>query len=233
MAPTKHFAKSSDNLYNFFISEAAANGYNQQQQEQKNEQTVCEAKEQNTQTIIPYTTKPIERQLPAPKATYTEKWLNSTISRALDHFKPNSIAVPLPTHIETESAEPSPTQAFGPKVLNVEDIPGTAMRRGLGIHLNTPLVEDTSYREDTDQSDIINSNVLQNQFGYKQLLPVSRKSSKSSIADRSLSGSHCDSRNTSKSHSASGDEREMRRISKQDREVKLKKKAFFYVAMYK
>ncbi|XP_039962998.1 anoctamin-4 isoform X2 [Bactrocera neohumeralis] len=215
VAPTKHFAKSSDNLYNSFISEAAANAYNQQQQEQTNEQTVSETKEQ---TIIPYTTKSTERQPPASKVNYTEKWLNSTISRTLDHLKPNSIALPLPTHIETESAEPSPTQAFGPKVLNIEDIPGTAMRRGLDIHLNTPLVEDTSYREDTDQCDMTNSNVLQNQFGYKQLVPVSRKSSKSSVGDSSLSGSHYDSRNTSKSHSASGEERDMRRVSKQDRE---------------
>lgn len=227
MAPTKHFAKSSDNLYKFFISEAAANAYNHHQQEQRNEQTVCEAKEQTTQTVILYTPKPIERQPPTPKPTYTEKWLNSTISRALDHLKTNSIAVPLPTHIETDSAEPSPTQAFGPKVLNIEDIPGTAMRRGLGIHLNTPLVDGSSYRENTDQCNKINSsqsNVLQDQFGYKQLIPTSRKSSKSSMTDSSLNGSHYGSRNTSKSHSASNDEGDMRRISKQDREVKLLKK---------
>jgi len=53
-------------------------------------------------------------------AAYTEKWLNSSMVRGSNgsfYQKSNTIAVPLPTHLETESAEPSPTQAFGPKIV--------------------------------------------------------------------------------------------------------------------
>ncbi|XP_053954461.1 anoctamin-5 [Anastrepha ludens] len=233
VAPTKHFAKSSDNLYNFLINEAATNAYNQQwqEQQQQNDHEDRQTKKEQVQAIIPYTPKPIERQTGMQKATsYTEKWLNSTMSRAFGHLKSSSIAIPLPTHIETESAEPSPTQAFGPKIVNTEDIPGTAMRRSLGLHLSSPLVEDTKRGGDHGIADALtdddhceaiessHSNVLRDQFGYKQLMLVSRKSSKSSMVDSSLNGSHNGSRKTSKSQSASGDESDLRRTSKQDRE---------------
>ncbi|XP_036326265.1 anoctamin-5 [Rhagoletis pomonella] len=224
VVPTKHFAKSSDNLYNFLVSEAVTNTYNQNHIDQDVHQT----KEEKTQVIIPYTPKLVERPPGVKKATsYTEKWLNSTMSRAFGHPKSNSIAIPLPTHIETESAEPSPTQAFGPKIVNTEDIPGTAMRRGLVLHLNTTPADGTNRGgdhgvsgtlTDDDQGEVMepaHPNILIDQFGYKQLIAASRKSS---LAGSSFNGSHNGSRKTSKSHSASGDESDARRISKQDRE---------------
>ncbi|XP_004518751.2 anoctamin-5 [Ceratitis capitata] len=224
VAPTKHFTKSSDNLYNFLISEAATSAYSQEKEKQQISNEEQRATEENSPDEISCTPIPRESQTVLPKTSYTEKWLNSTMSRAFGYLKSNTIAIPLPTHIETDSAEPSPTQAFGPKIVNAEDIPGTAMRRGLDPYLSTSLVgsEQSAFDKLTnDHTEILSSthaNVLQDQFGYKQLLPVSRKSAKSSVTEGSFVDSHSSSRKSSKSHSMGGDENDMRRISKQDRE---------------
>ncbi|EDW40165.1 GL25113 [Drosophila persimilis] len=59
------------------------------------------------------------------------------------------------------------------------------------------------------------SNVLPDQFGYRQLLPTERKASDTAS---SISGSYYGSRKASKSNSIMGDSENERRISKQDRE---------------
>ncbi|XP_001353288.4 anoctamin-4 [Drosophila persimilis] len=161
----------------------------------------------------------------ANSAAYTEKWLNASVVRASNgslYQKSNSIAMPLPTHLEGDSAEPSPTQAFGPKIVgsHEEDIPGTAMRRTLGLNLSPTLCgHRTSSEDGVNQSYEImessHSNVLPDQFGYRQLLPTERKASDTAS---SISGSYYGSRKASKSNSIMGDSENERRISKQDRE---------------
>ncbi|KAH8396707.1 hypothetical protein KR215_002797 [Drosophila sulfurigaster] len=161
----------------------------------------------------------------AASASYTEKWLNSSMMRGNNgsyYQKSNSMAVPLPTHLETESAEPSPTQAFGPKIVGShdEDIPGTAMRRTLGLNLSPVLVARKSIADDkVNQSyevvDSSHSNVMNDQFGYRQLMPAERKPS---TEESSIAGSYISSRKASKSNSLTGDGSDERRISKQDRE---------------
>ncbi|SPP84691.1 blast:Anoctamin-4 [Drosophila guanche] len=162
----------------------------------------------------------------ANSAAYTEKWLNSSVVRASNgslYQKSNSIAMPLPTHLEGDSAEPSPTQAFGPKIVgsHEEDIPGTAMRRTLALNLSPTLGGHRLSSEDrVNQSyEVIessHSNVLADQFGYRQLMPTERKASDTAS---SISGSYYGSRKASKSNSITGDSGdERRRISKQDRE---------------
>ncbi|XP_067612790.1 uncharacterized protein [Eurosta solidaginis] len=226
VVPTKHFIKSSDNLYSFLINEANTKSCKQQQKQDIDRQSdlvLNETNDDKTQATTPCTPKWIDRQPTTQKAaSYTEKWISTTMSRAFSHLKSNSTTIPLPTHLEAESAEPSPTQAFGPKVVNIENIPGTAMHRGLGLHLNTPLVEATDRGTadtftDDDRGEMIessHSNEFQDQFGYKQLMAESRKGSKGSIADSNLNGS----RRSSKSCTGSGNEGNIRRISKQDRE---------------
>ncbi|XP_041450055.1 anoctamin-4 [Drosophila obscura] len=162
----------------------------------------------------------------ANSAAYTEKWLNASVVRASNgslYQKSNSIAMPLPTHLEGDSAEPSPTQAFGPKIVGShdEDIPGTAMRRTLALNLSSTLGGNRSSSEDrVNQSyevmESSHSNVLADQFGYRQLMPTERKASDTTS---SISGSYYGSRKASKSNSITGDSGdERRRISKQDRE---------------
>ncbi|EDW70666.2 anoctamin-4 isoform X2 [Drosophila virilis] len=173
----------------------------------------------------PLTPKPPMEQN-SSSAAYTEKWLNSSMARGGNgsfYQKVNSIAMPLPTHLETESAEPSPTQAFGPRVVgsNDEDIPGTAMRRSLGLNLSPTLggrkssqVEE-SVKQPYEIVESSHSNVLTDQFSYRQLLPTERKTS---TGESSITGSYLSSRKASKSNSLTGDGSEERRISKQDRE---------------
>ncbi|KAL7732969.1 hypothetical protein ACLKA6_002780 [Drosophila palustris] len=157
-------------------------------------------------------------------AAYTEKWLNSSMLRGSNgsfYQKSNTIAMPLPTHLETESAQPSPTLAFGPKIEgnHEEDIPGTAMRRTLGLNLSPVLVGRKSIVEGnvTESYEIVessHSNILNDQFGYRQLMPAERKSS---TGESSLAGSNISSRKASKRNSLTAGSEE-RRISKQDRE---------------
>ncbi|KAH8411094.1 hypothetical protein KR222_002376 [Zaprionus bogoriensis] len=158
-------------------------------------------------------------------AVLTEKWLNSSVGRSNGSFyqKHVSMTVPLPTHLETESAEPSPTQAFGPRIVSnqEEDIPGTAMRRTLGLNLSPVLVGRKSVADDkVNQSyEVIessHSNVLADQFGYRQLAPNERKTSTGD--NSSIAGSYVSSRKASKSNSLTGEGNEERRVSKQDRE---------------
>ncbi|EDV97903.1 GH17132 [Drosophila grimshawi] len=180
--------------------------------------------------------KPVSPKPPVDKqssgssgsASYTEKWLNSSMvrgSNASCYSKGNSITMPLPTHLETESAEPSPTQAFGPKVVDrpEEDIPGTAMRRTLGLHISPALNGRNSSEVDdkgNQSNEVIessHSNELADQFGYRQLMPTDRRTSTGESS--SISGSYASSRKASKSNSLTGDGSEgERRISKQDRE---------------
>lgn len=162
----------------------------------------------------------------AHSASYTEKWLNSAIVRAGSgsfYQKQPTMTVPLPTHLETESAEPSPTQAFGPRIVSSheEDIPGTAMRRTLGLNLSPVLVGRKSSQVDEKSSqpyegDSSHSNILPDQFGYRQLMPAERKTSTGD--NSSIGGSYVSSRKASKSNSLAGESSGERRISKQDRE---------------
>lgn len=158
----------------------------------------------------------------AGSAAYTEKWLNSSVMRTGNgnslYTKPNSIATPLPTHLESESAEPSPTQAFGPKIVGShdEDIPGTAMRRTLGLNLSATLASSADkVNQSYEAMESSHSNVLPDQFGYRQLLPTDRKASDTAS---SVSGSYYGSRKASKSNSLGGESGDERRVSKQDRE---------------
>ncbi|XP_046807340.1 anoctamin-4 [Lucilia cuprina] len=156
-------------------------------------------------------------------ATFNEKWRNN------NYYKSHSISIPLPTHLETDSAEPSPTQAFGPKIEN-SDIPGTAMLKELGLNLTAPptpepeeFIADKEVLGAVDLEKSINKsekNIMEDQFAYKQLMPYekSRQNSKNSSMDSSLNGSHYNSRKHSKRNSASDDEDLARRVSKQDRE---------------
>ena len=132
--------------------------------------------------------------------------------------------------METESAEPSPTLAFGPKIEN-SDIPGTAMLKDLGLNLTAPStpepgnVNDSPIKENIDLAELekpINrteKHMLEEQFAYKQLVPYdkSRQNSKCSSMDSSLNGSNYNSRKQSKRNSDS-EEENARRVSKQDRE---------------
>ncbi|XP_030373026.1 anoctamin-4 [Scaptodrosophila lebanonensis] len=196
---------SADNIYNFLAAEKQEIG-------------------SVIRTTTPYPQKPSSLELGAstggPSATYTDKWMNSSITRAGNAFysKSNSIAMPLPTHLETESAEPSPTQAFGPKIdgNTEEDIPGTAMRRSLGLNLSPNLGGQEKLSQSYEVMESSHSNVLPDQFGYKQLLPTERKVSVGGSS--TVSGSYYSSRKTSKSNSVAGDSTEERRVSKQDRE---------------
>ncbi|KAH8357617.1 hypothetical protein KR200_004824 [Drosophila serrata] len=157
----------------------------------------------------------------AGSAAYTEKWLNTSVMRTSNgnslYSKSNPIAVPLPTHLESESAEPSPTQAFGPKIMgsNEEDIPGTAMRRNLGLNLSPTLGSGDRVNQSYEVMESSHSNVLPDQFGYRQLMPTERKASDSTS---SVSGSYYGSRKASKSNSLGGESGDERRVSKQDRE---------------
>lgn len=158
-------------------------------------------------------------------ASYTEKWLNSSMVRGSNgsfYQKQPLMTVPLPTHLETESAEPSPTQAFGPRIVSSheEDIPGTAMRRTLGLNLSPVLVGRKSIADEKAsqpfEGDSSHSNVLPDQFGYRQLVPAERKTSTGD--NSSIGGSYVSSRKASKSNSLAGESSGERRISKQDRE---------------
>ncbi|XP_016997063.2 anoctamin-4 isoform X1 [Drosophila takahashii] len=173
-------------------------------------------------TPIPPKSKLSGNRARAGSAAYTEKWLNSSVMRTSNGNplfpKSNSIAVPLPTHLESESAEPSPTQAFGPKILgsHEEDIPGTAMRRNLGLNLSPTLGSGDRVNQSYEIMESSHSNVLPNdQFGYRQLIPTERKASDSTS---SVSGSYYGSRKASKSNSLGGESGDERRVSKQDRE---------------
>ncbi|KAI8040746.1 hypothetical protein M5D96_006689 [Drosophila gunungcola] len=172
-------------------------------------------------TPIPPKTKLSANRIRAGSAAYTEKWLNSSVMRTSNGNplfpKSNSIAVPLPTHLESESAEPSPTQAFGPKIVgsNEEDIPGTAMRRSLGLNLSATLGSADRVNQSYEIMESSHSNVLPDQFGYRQLVPTERKASD---AMSSVSGSYYGSRKASKSNSLGGESGDERRVSKQDRE---------------
>nr|XP_036672201.1 anoctamin-4 [Drosophila suzukii] len=172
-------------------------------------------------TPIPPKSKLSANRARAGSAAYTEKWLNSSVMRTSNGNplfpKSNSIAVPLPTHLESESAEPSPTQAFGPKIVgsNEEDIPGTAMRRNLGLNLSPTLGSGERVNQSYEIMESSHSNVLPDQFGYRQLIPTERKASDSTS---SVSGSYYGSRKASKSNSLGGESADERRVSKQDRE---------------
>ncbi|KAH8270378.1 hypothetical protein KR018_009200 [Drosophila ironensis] len=181
--------------------------------------------EDNAQLAIPKPSTPIlpksklsANRVRSGSATYTEKWLNSSVMRTGNGSSLYPKAMPLPTHLESESAEPSPTQAFGPKIVgnHEEDIPGTAMRRSLGLNLSPTL---GSTGEKINQSyevmESSHSNVLPDQFGYRQLMPMERKASDSTS---SVSGSYYGSRKASKSNSLAGESGDERRVSKQDRE---------------
>ncbi|XP_032575039.1 anoctamin-4 [Drosophila sechellia] len=172
-------------------------------------------------TPIPPKSKLSASRARAGSAVYTEKWLNSSVMRTSNGNplfpKSNSIAMPLPTHLEAESAEPSPTQAFGPKIVgnNDEDIPGTAMRRSLGLNLSPTLASADRVNQSYEVMESSHSNVLPDQFGYRQLIPTERKASDTAS---SVSGSYYGSRKASKSNSLGGESGEERRVSKQDRE---------------
>ncbi|KAH8315296.1 hypothetical protein KR074_005033 [Drosophila pseudoananassae] len=177
---------------------------------------------QNPSTPILPKSKLSANRARAGSAAYTEKWLNSSVMRTGNgnslYPKPNSIATPLPTHLESESAEPSPTQAFGPKIVGShdEDIPGTAMRRTLGLNLSATLVSSADkVNQSYEAMESSHSNVLPDQFGYRQLLPTERKASDTAS---SVSGSYYGSRKASKSNSLGGESGDERRVSKQDRE---------------
>lgn len=158
--------------------------------------------------------------------SYTEKWLNSSIVRGSGscsfYQKQPTMTVPLPTHLETESAEPSPTQAFGPRIVSSheEDIPGTAMRRTLGLNLSPVLAARKSIVDEKSsqpyEGESSHSNILPDQFGYRQLIPAERKTSTGD--NSSIGGSYVSSRKASKSNSLGGESNGERRISKQDRE---------------
>ncbi|XP_016969685.1 anoctamin-4 [Drosophila rhopaloa] len=172
-------------------------------------------------TPIPPKSKLSASRARAGSAAYTEKWLNSSVMRTSNGNplfpKSHSIAVPMPTHLESESAEPSPTQAFGPKIMgsNEEDIPGTAMRRSLGLNLSPTLGSADRVNQSYEIMESSHSNVLPDQFGYRQLIPTERKASD---ATSSVSGSYYGSRKASKSNSLGGESGDERRVSKQDRE---------------
>ncbi|XP_016965110.1 anoctamin-4 [Drosophila biarmipes] len=172
-------------------------------------------------TPIPPNSKLSANRARAGSAAYTEKWLNSSVMRTSNANplfpKTNSIAMPLPTHLESESAEPSPTQAFGPKIVgsNEEDIPGTAMRRNLGLNLSPTLESGDRVNQSYEIMESSHSNVLPDQFGYRQLIPTERKASDTTS---SVSGSYYGSRKASKSNSVGGESGDERRVSKQDRE---------------
>lgn len=201
---------SADNIYNFLESER---------------QTVSQSPMSVGNPITPKPSLELSSNNKTSSAAYTEKWLNSSMMRGSNgsfYQKVNSIAMPLPTHLETESAEPSPTQAFGPRVVGShdEDIPGTAMRRTLGLNLSPTLggrrasQVDNGVKESYEIVESSHSNVLPDQFGYKQLMPAERKTS---TGESSVTGSYLSSRKASKSNSLTGDSEE-RRVSKQDRE---------------
>lgn len=147
-----------------------------------------------------------------------------------NYYRSHSIAIPLPTHLETDSAEPSPTQAFGPKIDNLENLPGTAMHKTLGLHLSapptpesevaTPSVDDNAVTKEVEEMPIVKSqtSVLEDQFAYKQLVPYEKTqlNSKETSLESSLNGSYYNSRKESKRNSM--EEENQRRISKQDRE---------------
>ncbi|KAH8380272.1 hypothetical protein KR009_009759 [Drosophila setifemur] len=172
-------------------------------------------------TPIPPKSKLSANRVRTGSAAYTEKWLNSSVMRTGNgnclYPKTNAIGIPLPTHLESESAEPSPTQAFGPKIVgsHEEDIPGTAMRRNLGLNLSPTLGSGDRVNQSYEVMDSSHSNVLPDQFGYRQLLPTERKASDSTS---SVSGSYYGSRKASKSNSLGGESGDERRVSKQDRE---------------
>lgn len=153
---------------------------------------------------------------------YNDKWRPGYQA---NYYKSHSISTPLPTHLENDSAEPSPTFAFGPKIEN-SDIPGTAMHRSLGLNLSAPPTPDPEEYNNLDNHVLINdseikreTNMLEDQFSYKQLVPYdrSRQDSKASSMDSSQNGSHYNSRKQSKRNSAIEDDIS-RRVSKQDRE---------------
>lgn len=202
---------SADNIYNFLEVER---------------QAVNQSPMSVGHSITPKPSLELSSNNRISSAAYTEKWLNSSMMRGSNgsfYQKVNSIAVPLPTHLETESAEPSPTQAFGPRIVgnHDEDIPGTAMRRTLGLNLSPTLggrrasQADPSVKDAYEAVESSHSNVLSDQFGYKQLLPAERKTS---TDESSINGSYLSSRKASKSNSLTGDGSEERRVSKQDRE---------------
>ncbi|XP_017957771.1 anoctamin-4 [Drosophila navojoa] len=202
---------SADNIYNFLEVER---------------QAVSQSPMSVGHPITPKPSLELGSNNRTSSAAYTEKWLNSSMMRGSNgsfYQKVNSIAVPLPTHLETESAEPSPTQAFGPRIVgnHDEDIPGTAMRRTLGLNLSPtlggrrPSHADASVKDSYEVVESSHSNVLSDQFGYKQLLPAERKTS---TGESSINGSYLSSRKASKSNSLTGDGSDERRVSKQDRE---------------
>lgn len=154
---------------------------------------------------------------------YNDKWRPN-------YYKSHSIAIPLSTHLETDSAEPSPTQAFGPKIYNLENIPGMAMHRSLGLQLSAPPSPETednlppaiekSSMAEMEKSVVKSQNsILEDQFAYKQLVPYekSQLDSKPSSMESSLNGSFFNnSRKESKRNSM--EDENSRRVSKQDRE---------------
>lgn len=239
--------KSSDNIYNFLTAEAQNNHIYQQQQQQLQKQKQSPLPKPPT----PYppvsqknndhemSTSPISNRSRTNSANYTEKWLSTTQIRSAHHhpsYNPqaNSITIPLPTHLELESAEPSPTQAFGPKITSSEDIPGTAMTKNLSLNLSSSILENGSAKGERDDDvvgliaddtvvDSSHSNVMPDQFIYKQIISneivADAAGSKNSTSESSLSGSYHSSRKTSKRDSAFDEDTEQRRVSKQDREV--------------
>uniref|UniRef100_A0A1I8PA10 Anoctamin n=1 Tax=Stomoxys calcitrans TaxID=35570 RepID=A0A1I8PA10_STOCA len=155
---------------------------------------------------------------------YNDKWRPN-------YYKSHNMSIPLPTHLETDSAEPSPTQAFGPKIDNMENLPGTAMHRSLALQLSAPPTPDTmdhnslvnDYVQPPDELEkpMIKSQVsmLEDQFAYKQLISYEKAqlNSKPTSMESSLNGSvFNNSRKESKRNSM--EEEQSRRVSKQDRE---------------
>ncbi|XP_075159793.1 anoctamin-5 [Haematobia irritans] len=157
---------------------------------------------------------------------YNEKWRPN-------HYKSHNMAIPLPTHLEGDSAEPSPTQAFGPKIDNLENLPGTAMHRSLALQLSTPPTPDTMDNispandyiqppDNLEKSHVIKAQppILEDQFAYKQLVPYEKApmNSKNTSVESSLNGSFFNNSRKESKRNSMEDQDQSRRVSKQDRE---------------
>lgn len=112
--------------------------------------------------------------------------LRSDISAISTHPQKymNLAKVPLPTHLEIDSAEPSPTQVFGPKIEHIENIPGSAVQRLLDPRFVTPPknLTQTESEEVTEQT-----LPLDDQFAYKPLKPITNDVASAYIESRKLS----------------------------------------------
>ncbi|KAL9909265.1 anoctamin-5 isoform 2-T2 [Glossina fuscipes fuscipes] len=145
---------------------------------------------------------------------YTSGENNSIISQKLGNYNENSRptyqklnadndrhGTQLSTNLESCTKRLTSIQPFGPKVENNEIIPGTAMHHSLGLQLSTPPTPDPNNEMDAQSEDnnTINnnlnspssdtSNMLPNQFAYKQLMPYEGNLTHPSM-ESSLDGSY-------------------------------------------